>query len=373
MRSVFERVFAVVTLLAACGGGTDPKLGTGGLSGQGGDGSGRAGTPGGATGGSTAAGGRAGVSTGGGHATGGDTATGGGTTNATGGNSATGGATGNASGGNSAGGAPGGATGGSAIGGSNGEPVGCGRPLLRSAVDTYFKALAAKDPSMLPTAATVKFTENGKTAKLGESGLWKNAGSVKYSQSALDTELCSSATQAVVPEGGTDLPVALRLRLLDGKITEIETIVVRAGDYKVSGSSFASNPDAIIAANTSLRWEDAVPTDQRNTRADLIGWIDKYYKQFPAGVCKTVPDCRRLENGGGNFKCTEGASCSTSPSGAGALALVPRLELADVETGIGVGFTMFMGNTDMHMFKMKSGEVYAVHAILGAATSAGWP
>ena len=33
---------------------------------------------------------------------------------------------------------------------------------------------------------------------------------------------------------------------------------------------------------------------------------------------------------------------------------------------------MFMGNTDMHMFKMYGGQVYAVHAILGGATSSGW-
>ena len=45
---------------------------------------------------------------------------------------------------------------------------------------------------------------------------------------------------------------------------------------------------------------------------------------------------------------------------------------SDVETGIGVGFDLFMGNTDMHMFKMYGGKVYAVHAILGAATSTGW-
>jgi hypothetical protein len=33
---------------------------------------------------------------------------------------------------------------------------------------------------------------------------------------------------------------------------------------------------------------------------------------------------------------------------------------------------MFMGNTDMHMFKMYGGQVYAVHAVLGGATSSGW-
>ena len=44
----------------------------------------------------------------------------------------------------------------------------------------------------------------------------------------------------------------------------------------------------------------------------------------------------------------------------------PRILLANPETGIGVGMTMFMGNTDMHMFKMYGGQVYAVHAVLAA-------
>ena len=33
---------------------------------------------------------------------------------------------------------------------------------------------------------------------------------------------------------------------------------------------------------------------------------------------------------------------------------------------------MFMGNTDFHMIKMYGGEIHAVHAILGAASSSGW-
>jgi len=31
-----------------------------------------------------------------------------------------------------------------------------------------------------------------------------------------------------------------------------------------------------------------------------------------------------------------------------------------------------MGNADMHMFKRYGGKTYAVHAVLGAATSTGW-
>ncbi|HKO89801.1 MAG TPA: hypothetical protein VJU61_01540, partial [Polyangiaceae bacterium] len=60
------------------------------------------------------------------------------------------------------------------------------------------------------------------------------------------------------------------------------------------------------------------------------------------------------------------------PSATGG-ALRPRLFVIDVERGIGVGFVMFMGHTDFHMIKMHGGQIYAVHAILAAAMSPGWP
>ncbi|AUX25771.1 uncharacterized protein SOCEGT47_063220 [Sorangium cellulosum] len=103
-----------------------------------------------------------------------------------------------------------------------------------------------------------------------------------------------------------------------------------------------------------------------------MGWMNKYFWLFPRGVCNTVSDCKRIENGGGSFACSAGASCAPGEPGSGTPELSPRLIFADVEAGIGVGFTMFMGNTDMHMFKMRGGEVYGVSAILGAASSSGW-
>jgi hypothetical protein len=100
--------------------------------------------------------------------------------------------------------------------------------------------------------------------------------------------------------------------------------------------------------------------------------MDKYFRMFPRGVCNTTSACRRLENGGGNFVCSNGGSCAAGQPGPNDNAMMPRLILADAETGIGVGHTMFMGNTDMHMFKMSGGQVHAVHAILGMASNSGW-
>jgi hypothetical protein len=284
-----------------------------------------------------------------------------------------GGRGGNASGGRGGAGGPGsGGTAGAASGGTGGGTTACTRELLRSTITAYFTALAAHNASTLPTAASVKFTENGMVRTLG-TGLWMTAGAVKYSQSALDVEICSSATHAIVPEGTMDIPLALRLKLVNQQITEIETIAVRPGDYRLGGQTFASNPMAIINANNTVMWETPPAVAQRNTRAELIAWIDKYFREFPMGVCNTAPSCGRLENGygAGMFMCTTGASCAPgAPSGTP--VMTPRALLADPETGIGVGMTMFMGNTDMHMFKMYGNQVYAVHAVLGQASSSGW-
>jgi hypothetical protein len=88
-------------------------------------------------------------------------------------------------------------------------------------------------------------------------------------------------------------------------------------------------------------------------------------------VCKVAQACKRLENGGGDFSCGAGASCASSEP-TGQPKLNPRLILADVERSIGVGFTMFQGNTDMHMFKMRGGMIYGVNTILAKASNSGW-
>jgi hypothetical protein len=227
--------------------------------------------------------------------------------------------------------------------------------------------LTTHDPSTLPLAADVKFTENGTVSTIGEAGLWKTAGTVKYSQSALDTEACSTASHLVVPDGSTDIPVALRLKLTGGKLTEVEMIAVRSGDYSVG-----SAPGALIEMDETVDWEKPVPTAERESRETLTGWMDKYFHVFPGGVCDTDDSCVRLENGGGDFKCSAGATCATgAPSGTPKLD--SRLILADEERGIGIGFTMFTGGyTDMHMFKMYGGKVYAVHAMLAKAANSGW-
>ncbi|HET7540513.1 MAG TPA: hypothetical protein VFK05_11600 [Polyangiaceae bacterium] len=259
-----------------------------------------------------------------------------------------------------------GASAGGASGVGGASSTECTRALLDGIADVYFAALSAGDPSSLPLASNVKFTENAQASQIGTTDFWKNAGETKYSLRALDTTACSVAAEAVIPESGTDRPVALRIKVAAGKITELETIVVRPGDYSAS-FAVASNPAAIISSAESVGWHTEVPPAQRATRQQLTSWVDKYFRAFPSGVCNVTSACRRLENGGGNFSCGTGASCSANTPTTGG-EFVPRVIVVDEVRGIAAGFTIFdyqtTGHLDMHMIKMSGGQVHAVHAIL---------
>ncbi|HYQ43267.1 MAG TPA: hypothetical protein VER11_14900 [Polyangiaceae bacterium] len=351
-------VSTLVLSLASCGGGENAGSNTGGMT---------------ASGGRTEAGA---PSVGGGQSpSGGQSTTGGGGATANVGGTPSGGAGASASGGAQTGGAGSGGAGaagtaGASIGGasgSGGAPSSeCTRGLLDGLADAYFAALSAGDPASLPLATNVKFTENAQASQIGTTDFWKNAGDTKYSQRALDTTACSVAAQAVIPEGGTDRPVGLRIKVVAGKMTEIETIVVRPGDYSAS-FAVASNPAAIIDIADDIGWHDEVPQAQRPTRQQLTSWVDKYFRAFPSGVCNVTSACRRLENGGGNFSCGTGATCSANTPTTGG-EFVPRVIVVDELRGIAAGFTIFdyqtTGHLDMHMIKMSGGQVHAVHAIL---------
>ena len=353
--------FALTLALASCGGSEGEPSNTAGKTASGGQSS--AGAPS-ITGGQPASGGQ-GITGGGGalgHTAGASSAGSG-----TAGLPSAGGAT--AGRGGSGGAGTAGSAGASIAGasGSGGAPSGeCTRALLDGLLDAYFAALSAGDPSSLPLSTSVKFTENAQVSQIGSTDFWKNAGDTKYSQRALDTTACSAAAQAVIPEGSTDRPVGLRIKVVAAKLTEIETIVVRPGDYSAS-FAVASNPGAIIDIAPDIGWHNEVPQAQRPTRQQLTSWVDKYFRAFPSGVCNVTSACRRLENGGGNFSCGTGASCSANTPTTGG-EFVPRVIVVDEVRGIAAGFTIFdyqtTGHLDMHMIKMSGGQVHAVHAIL---------
>ena len=109
----------------------------------------------------------------------------------------------------------------------------CDRACLEGFVEKYLDAAIAHDPKLLPLAKDVKFTENGQRLEIPD-GHWKTMiGKGKYRLFVTDPEAGQVACIATIREEGagkegTAAPIALRLKVKKGQITEIEALITRS-------------------------------------------------------------------------------------------------------------------------------------------------
>lgn len=262
----------------------------------------------------------------------------------------------------------------------------CERACLDDLVTQYLKDMAAHNPAALPVAPNVRFTENGDVMKLGD-GLWRTASGLgTYRQDILDVAGHTAATQAVVLEDG-DKPVlfALRLKERDGKISQIETMVVPHDK-----SSLIFDPAGYEKGNEQMTY--VPPAPEIDTRAEAIEIAMKYPQGLNVGsfVQTDTPfasDAYRIENG----IHTAGAGCTRA--GCENIktqriiehpGIHARVAAVDAQLGIVLLYLDF-GNTQQYgpglalvtfeAFKIYGGQIHAVNAVLRmASTSAasGW-
>ena len=107
----------------------------------------------------------------------------------------------------------------------------CDEACLKGFMDGYLQALARHDPSSLPLAAHHRYTENGAALDLGKEGLWITFNSLgPYRHDVFDPSTGGVATFVNLMENHEisfpDL-LMVRLKVVDRKITEIETVVDR--------------------------------------------------------------------------------------------------------------------------------------------------
>lgn len=170
----------------------------------------------------------------------------------------------------------------------------CDRKCLYGFVDQYMDALIAKDPSRLPWAKTVKFTENNVELQIPD-GLWNTvSGKGPEDLRAADVPDGQVAYYGVIDEHNVPGYLALRMKIVDHKISEVETIIDRKGN----GPGPFGDPDKM----TSLPiFRQEVPSDQRTPRARMIALADGYFNtlQLNDGHIFTAfdPACSRRENG----------------------------------------------------------------------------
>ena len=97
----------------------------------------------------------------------------------------------------------------------------CDRACLNGFVDQYLDALVAHDPSHLPLAKTVKFTEDGQRLELGD-GFWRTAtarGTYKFYMD--DPVVGQVVFFGTMREAGNPVSLVLRLKVQDKTIAEI--------------------------------------------------------------------------------------------------------------------------------------------------------
>jgi len=175
------------------------------------------------------------------------------------------------------------------------ENLECDRECLFSLVDDYLEGLVAGDPSGIPWAEEVMFTENNVPLRIGD-GLWGTiTGMGDYDLRVADVKQGEVGFFGVVDEPSFSSLFAMRIKARHGRIAEVETVVLRT----------ETEPKSIIWPEPVLEHKalfyDVLPEEKRQPRDRLISVADGYFDtlQLNDGTLFTEfhEDCNRVENG----------------------------------------------------------------------------
>jgi hypothetical protein len=291
---------------------------------------------------------------------------------------------------------------------------------MTALTDQYLAALVTHDPSGLPLSRGVRFTENTAEIRVGD-GLWVGASEAPstFKIYAVDPASNQVGFYGVMKENGRPLIISLRLKIIDGEITEIEHVLAR--NMRADRMQNLITPRAAFLAD--------VPPVERTARDEMIHAANSYFEAIEHGKGELAPfaqDCERHENGA---QTTHNAASvpwpvpMESPEGDRAMAIIGtlscsqqldsqvmsfitrlwprRLGLVDEEKGLVYSFPMFQhrgavhdiqikgvpgvdvihmngGTSNMQMgeiFKIRGGKIYEIETVgtsLPYGTKSGW-
>jgi len=249
----------------------------------------------------------------------------------------------------------------------------CDRACLEKLADQYVTAMVKHDPKGLPLASDYKYTENTAEIKMGD-GLWVGASEEPTTFKIYAADPASKQVGLFCMMKEFDKPVifALRLKFDQGKITEIEHVVVR--DVRPVGMPNLVTPRAGLV--------QTIPPDQRVSRDEMYRIADSYFDSIEHSNGDLAPyadDCVRHENG---MQTTSNKAPTTTPldsavAGPGANSALAklgalgchdsmnthglsyitkirprRLIIIDEERGLVFGFPMFVHRGNVRQIKI---------------------
>lgn len=236
----------------------------------------------------------------------------------------------------------------------------CTRADLQSVVDSYVAAVKKGAPSNMPLAQKAKYIENMKETAIGK-GIWQTALDIDFHRSLLDVDSCETFTEVIHTNKSHPYVLGTRLKVVDGIVSEIETLVTQKGDWLF-------NADNYLMYSQKEKW-DVIPAGQRSDRQALINAAAAYFDLFSAKTSK-VPwgtPCARLEGGiytSKSFDDPKG-SCNVGITPDPKVKLTNRHYVVDPEIGAVVGFVHF-GNEnvpDSHLFRVENGKLRYIHTL----------
>jgi hypothetical protein len=254
----------------------------------------------------------------------------------------------------------------------------CDRECLRSTMTTFLYALLEHDASKVPVATTVRVTEDGIEKPLASLGLLNTLTRLRgYRQDILDDRAGVAGAAVVAEEVGAPLLLVVRLKVVDQKITEVETVATRS---RSDGLIFKI--DGLSAPSEEMNY--APRPDQLASREDAIAAAMHYpaglnaATTFAAVNAPFAPNAYRYENG----QTMAGPDCTFAPGcqniSTQSLAIFERLgdvatRVIAVDERLGVvwlrmawGVRQEGGDqlTVWEAFKVYDGQIHAVEAFM---------
>jgi hypothetical protein len=233
-------------------------------------------------------------------------------------------------------------------------------------VDAYLAAVVAHDPNAVPIASDVRFVENSAAIDVGE-GLWRTASAEPdaFKIYVPDPIAQQVGFIGVMGDKGAPVLVAVRLKVADGMITEIEHLLARnLGERNLANLQV---PRAAFGTR--------VAPEERMAREELIAIGAAYYAALDDNDGSLAPfaeDCVRRENGIQTTRNPPPAELGLGTFGAMSCAVQldtqvmsyidsiddRRVEIADPETGLVFGLSHFR-----HSMTRKTLEIVGVPGI----------
>src|SRR3984957_16119240 len=189
-------------------------------------------------------------------------------------------------------------------------PAEWNRECLYQFVDKYFDAMLSRCWCNLAVGPDAKYTENELAVKLGE-GLWKTfSGRGTYRVYLADPASGEAGYYGTITEdnGLLEGVIALRMKIKDHRVVELEVITVREQKRPKGGLGMNTagimtprmlnelDPKGFVSPNAAL----LEPIGAAETRDELVGATKEYFDAYGKGKGSIAPfdaKCARRENG----------------------------------------------------------------------------